>query len=151
MKRYARHAGSSEGFTLLEVIVASAILATSAAAIGAIFLSATRRAADTRDLTIATSVARNAVAEALSDAIMTDSQDSFLQETVHIRPSLTLSYQALDDTPIGDEDAVPLTNSFIIEIDRGAERVVSFAAKRAVYVDLAGGEENQGDEPGDEK
>ena len=150
MKRYARHAGSSEGFTLLEVIVASAILATSAAAIGAIFLSATRRAADTRDLAIATSVARNAVAEALSDAIMTDSQDSFLQETVHIRPSLTLSYQALDDTSGGDEDAVPLTNSFIVEIDRGAERVVSFAAKRAVYVDLAGGEENQGDEPGDE-
>ena len=150
MKRYARHAGSSKGFTLLEVIVASAILATSAAAIGAIFLSATRRAADTRDLTIATSVARNAVAEALSDAIMTDSQESFLQETVHIRPSLTLSYQALDDTPIGDEDAVPLTNSFIIDIDRGEERVVSFAAKRSVYVDLAGGEENQGDEPGDE-
>lgn len=151
MKRYARHAGSSEGFTLLEVIVASAILATSAAAIGAIFLSVTERAADARDIAIATSVARNAVAEALSDAIMTDSQESFLQETVHIRPSLTLNYQALDDTPAGDEDAVPLTNSFIVDIDRGDERVLSFAAKRALYIDLQGGREDQGDVPDDEE
>lgn len=139
MKRYARAAGSSNGFTLVEVIAASVVLASAAVAVMAIYVRALEQAAASRDVAVATSVARNALCESLAGVV--ESSESVMLPD---RPSL-----AVKTTWIFPEDESALCEDFRADVFavESNTRVVYFQTKRALYVGAEGAaEEGDGDD-----
>jgi prepilin-type N-terminal cleavage/methylation domain-containing protein len=149
--------GSSDGFTLIEVIVAAAILATSAAAIVTIHVRATERAAEVRDLLFATSTARNALEEAFALAGQPGEETVeeeeggealwFAEGPIPERPSLVINCRQ-DFAPPEDEQLV-LTDDFHADVWREGAPFVAFAGKRAVFLE-APEEEEPGEGEGEE-
>ncbi|MHC4713999.1 MAG: prepilin-type N-terminal cleavage/methylation domain-containing protein [Planctomycetota bacterium] len=150
MSRSGLNAASAEGFTLLEVVVAAAIFATSAAAVVAIYVRATERANDVRDLSVATVTARNAVEETFAEAVEFDFAEGdpeayeatvfTLRAAIPERPSLILDCR--QETPFGEE--LVLTDNISAGVSRDGEAIVEYATKRAVFLlqeDLVGEED----------
>ncbi len=134
MARCGLRAGRDSGFTLLEVILACVILATSLVAIVAIHVRMADLAAAARDLTIAASNARNAMEEAFVDYAETEQMDDGrgAEGSISERPSLRLRYRRSSLEPEGD--TLPLTVDFQIDIMRDGEEVLKWVSKRALYV-----------------
>jgi prepilin-type N-terminal cleavage/methylation domain-containing protein len=124
MARCARAAGSNSGFTLLEVILAVSLLATASTAIIAVYIRDVKLATAARDLTIGSSIARNALNEGLADYTKTAKNIIYDQ-----RPSLSVDYE--NEKP---KEVNPLTKTVratVTEQDKGL--IVSYLAKRAIY------------------
>jgi len=124
MSKCARAAGSNSGFTLLEVILAVSLLATAATAIIAVYIRDVKLATAARDLTIGSSIARNALNEGLADYTKTVKDVVYDQ-----RPSISVNYE--NEKP---KEVNPLTRDVkatVTEVDRG--EIVSYIAKRAIY------------------
>ncbi len=134
MSRPATNADSNDGFTLLEVVLAAVILATAVAAILAVFVRSTNAASSACDITIATSVARNALEEALAQI-----PEQPAEGKIPERPSLRLTYS---QPPADKEKDLPSTDTFVVGISRDGKPLVSFTAERALYIEKP--EENGG-------
>jgi len=142
MPRYGHGAGASSGFTLLEVILASAILATSLAAVVAVYVRTAENAAAARDLTVAASTARNAMEEAFADYAETEELEDGLgvEGPIPERPSLRLLYWR---SPLElDEEEMPLTDEFYIDVTIEGRAILSWGSRRALYL----GADEEGDD-----
>lgn len=149
---------SSEGFTLLEVIVAAAILATSAAAIVAIHVRSAERAVEVRDLLIATGTGRNALEEAFAMAGKSDQESEETEASeespwsaegeIPERPSLVI--HCWQELPPLDEEQLILTDEFHADVWREGEPFVEFATKRAVFLEELEELEQYEEEPEEE-
>jgi len=141
MPRYARTGAprKSSGFTLLEVVLATAILASAAVAVSAIYFRALRNASDARDLAIATSVARNALEEGIAGAAKPAENAE-----IPARRTLEVSYA---ETPAGEELLTDTMTSTVSSAGSG-QKVTGYTAKRALYIQPA--EEEKGAGEGEE-
>ena len=124
MRRCARSAGTSSGFSLLEVVLATAILGLAASTVLVVYVHCIRQATTAKDLTVATSVARNALEEGY--ALERKSAEAELPG----RESLIIRYEA---KPAGEELKADTVSATIGE--RGVEEaVITLSAKHAVYI-----------------
>lgn len=128
MVRSACAGGSNKGFTLLEVMIASALLATAGLSVVTIYLHSTRQAASARDLAIASSVARNSVEEGLARLVASESIGEARPITGW--PALTIMY---DEKTLDQEEAGTDVLKAQVAEDGGPE-VLTLSIKRAVYV-----------------
>jgi prepilin-type N-terminal cleavage/methylation domain-containing protein len=128
MKWSARAAGSSNGFTLLEVVLATAILATSVTAILAAYIHSVKQATTARDLTVATEAARNALEEGLAVE-----KAAAVGGEIPDRPALAVTFEI---QPAGEELLADTFTARVAEKANGAE-VLEFVTKRAVYIQPA--------------
>jgi prepilin-type N-terminal cleavage/methylation domain-containing protein len=138
MARCARAGASSEGFTLLEVMLAVVVLATAATAIMAIYIHCVDQATAARDATYGVSVARNALNEGLA-GLVKETKDGVVPD----RPMLAGTYEESDP-----QDKNALTSEIKAEVkDRASGGViVSYSLKKANY--QAPEEQNAVDENG---
>ena len=125
MKWSARAAGSSKGFTLLEVVLATAILATSVTAILAASIHSVKQATTARDLTVATEAARNSLEEGLAVE-----KAAAVGGEIPDRPALAVTFEV---KPAGEELLADTFTARVAEKVNGAE-VLEFTTKRAVYI-----------------
>jgi prepilin-type N-terminal cleavage/methylation domain-containing protein len=123
--------GSNRGFTLLEVVLAAAILGASLAAVAVIYLRAVRASGRTRDVNAAVAAARNAVEEGMAGIVSTDeSDDGSASAPLVDRAGLSLVYSQ----PLaGDTEELPLTDDISAEVVGPEGSVFRLAAKRALY------------------
>jgi prepilin-type N-terminal cleavage/methylation domain-containing protein len=125
MKRYARNAGSDSGFTLLEVLLAAAILAMAASTFVVIYVHSVKQAGYSRELGYASSTARNAIEETFAQIAPPKAEGE-----LPARPNL---YMKLETTPAG-EDLLADTISVRISDKTDGSDVIVLETKRAVYV-----------------
>lgn len=128
MRAFAKRAGSSRGFTLLEVVVAVAILATSVAAIITIYIRATEQAAAARDLNVAASTGRNALEEAVAGL-----GDELMEGEIPGRPSLYLRY----GPALVDLEEAPLADMHSVNVSAEGGSVITLTTKTALYIEEA--------------
>lgn len=151
MLRYGRGAGKSSGFTLLEVILASVILATCVAAVVTIYIRTAEKAVAARDLTVAASTARNAMEEAFADYAEVEEFEggAGVEGPIPERPALTLLYWR----PLPDlDEQMPLTDEFYIDVTSEGGPVLAWTSRRALYFGAAEGDgsENEAAGPGED-
>lgn len=144
MLRYGRAAGKSSGFTLLEVILASAILATCVAAVVTIYVRTAEKAAATRDLTVAASTARNAMEEAFADYAEAVELEggAGVEGPIPERPALTLLYWR--SLPEIDKE-MPLTDDFYIDVTTEGGPILAWTSRRALYFGAVEGDGSEDD------
>jgi len=145
--RRLRRRAACGGFTLLEVVLAAAIMSAVAAGIVAAYVSATERAAAARDLAVAASVARNGLAEADAGLVREDVYDAEIPE----RPALGVTVLL----PLWEGEDLPLSEEYGVEVRRSGDgsEVYSLRLKKALYLEPLeeeeGEESGSGDENGD--
>jgi len=141
MQRYGPGGGSNRGFTLLEVLLAAAILATAATTLVAIHIHSVRQATHSRELSYATSAARNALAEALANP---DQQSAVgdLPQRANLR--ITFEMQPAGDQLLTD------TLAARVEDKAGGETVCQMQTRRAVYIQPEEPADEAGGQPGEE-
>mgnify|MGYP001340716769 CR=1 FL=1 len=125
MARCGRRGGSCEGFTLLEVVLATVILATAATTIVTIYIHSIKQATSSRDLAYATSYARNAIEEGLGHLSASESSGD-----IPGRETLTVNYI---EEAAGEEMLFDTLTATVTE-DSGRSKVAEFVMKRAVYI-----------------
>jgi prepilin-type N-terminal cleavage/methylation domain-containing protein len=125
MPRCARAAGSDSGFTLLEVLLATVILATAATTVILIYVHSVKQAAASRDLNSAVSVAKNALEEGLAKAARPKASGDLPD-----RPTLKITYE---EVPAG-KDLVADTLDAKVTPQDSAEPVIDLTTRRAVYI-----------------
>lgn len=124
MKRYARRDGSDRGFTLLEVLLAAAILALAASTFIVIYVHSVRQAGYSRDLACASSAARNAVEESLAQIAPAKAESEL--------PTRTNLYMKLETIEAG-EDLTADTIAVRITDKADGSEVVTVETRRARY------------------
>ena len=130
MQASTRAAGSNRrgGFTLIEVMLATVLLAAAGTSIVAIYLHSSTQAAASRDLNIATSVARNQVEEGIAFLVQDDAIDEPF--TIDARPSLAVTYS---EEPIPPDVKDVTTENFGAVVAGEDGKVIEFKMKRAIY------------------
>jgi len=138
MPRCARAAASYSGFTLLEVLLATAILATAAATVILIYVHSVKQAAASRDLNFAVNVAKNALEEGFAKAAKPKASGDLPE-----RSTLRITYE---ETPAG-EDLVADTLQAKVTSQDSADPVIDLTTRRAVYIQPS--EEDEGGAAGE--
>jgi len=133
MRNSAPTAASISGFTLLEVLVASVVLAAAGATAVGIYIHSIEQATSARDLTYAASAARNALEEGIAGVAAKKASGQIPE-----RPSLVIVF---DDQPAGEDLLTDTLKATVTDnSDPAAPAVLEFTTKTALYVEPAEGE-----------